>query len=308
MNRIERLTGILLLLQERPRTSQAIADHFEVSKRTILRDVQALCEMGVPVIAREGVGGGYALPDDYRLTPLPLTAHEAFLLLLALSSVTRLSDAPYSADLASLLAKLRALLPDGQWPQVEALLAAVHLHIPERHQPAPFLEPLIDAARTDAWLRVTYQSASRVSVQHLLPRRVYAQHGLWYLEAYAHEHGAVRTYRVDRVQTVEAPAPDFAPAPVETRPYDHPAHPEIRASLTPRGVAWLESEPDLGGQIQRRPDGSGTLALRCPPTEMDYFARLFARFGSEVEVHAPPELRECLLRLGQQLVTQYAKR
>ena len=53
MNRIERLTGILLLLQERPRTSQDIADHFEVSRRTILRDVQARCEMGVPVIAGE---------------------------------------------------------------------------------------------------------------------------------------------------------------------------------------------------------------------------------------------------------------
>ena len=308
MNRIERLTGILLLLQERPRTSQNIADHFEVSKRTILRDVQALCEMGVPVIAREGVGGGYALPDDYRLTPLPLTAHEAFLLLLALSSVTRLSDAPFSADLSSLLAKVRALLPDGQWPQVEALLAAVHLHVPERDQPAPFLEALIEATRTAVWLRVTYQSASRVSVQHLLPRRVYAQHGLWYLEAYAHEHNMVRTYRADRVQAVEPPDPDFAPASVQTRPYDAPEHPEIRVALTPRGVAWLESEPDIGGQIQRQPDGSGDLALRCPPSEMDYFARLFARFGSEVEVHAPPELRHRLLRLGQQLVAHYTER
>jgi len=57
MNRVDRLTAILLLLQERPRTSEEIARRFEVSKRTVLRDVQALSEMGVPVIARDGAGG-----------------------------------------------------------------------------------------------------------------------------------------------------------------------------------------------------------------------------------------------------------
>ncbi|MBC8074651.1 MAG: HTH domain-containing protein, partial [Chloroflexales bacterium] len=54
MNRVERLTGIVLLLQERPRTAEQIAAHFAVSRRTVLRDVQALCEIGVPLIAREG--------------------------------------------------------------------------------------------------------------------------------------------------------------------------------------------------------------------------------------------------------------
>ena len=90
MTRIERLAAILLLLQQRPHTSEEIAAHFEVSRRTVLRDVQALSEMGVPVIAREGPGGGYALPAEYHTTPLPLTANEAFLLLLALECFTGL--------------------------------------------------------------------------------------------------------------------------------------------------------------------------------------------------------------------------
>src|ERR1700694_2685626 len=119
MNRMERLTAIVLLLQDRPRTSDDIARRFEVSKRTVLRDVQALCEIGVPVIAREGPGGGYSLPDDYSLAPLPLTTHEAFLLLLSLRTLTRLADAPFGATRASLLAKLRAVLPQAQMPDVE---------------------------------------------------------------------------------------------------------------------------------------------------------------------------------------------
>src|SRR5512143_3452133 len=122
MNRIERLAAILLLLQERPHTSEEIARRFEVSRRTVLRDVQALSEMGVPVIAREGPGGGYSLPADYHTGPLPLTGSEAFLLLLALSAIEHLSDLPFREERATLMAKLRALLPGGTLPGAEGLL------------------------------------------------------------------------------------------------------------------------------------------------------------------------------------------
>src|SRR5512147_618357 len=111
MNHIERLAAILLLLQEHPHTSEEIARRFEISRRTVLRDVQALSEMGVPVIAREGPGGGYTLPADYHTQPLPLTRNEAFLLLLSLAAVERLSDLPFKHELASLQVKLRAVLP-----------------------------------------------------------------------------------------------------------------------------------------------------------------------------------------------------
>jgi predicted DNA-binding transcriptional regulator YafY len=78
MNRVERLTATLLLLQEKPRTAAEIAAAFEISRRTVLRDIQALSEMGVPVIAREGPGGGYWLPESYSLDPLALSTNESF--------------------------------------------------------------------------------------------------------------------------------------------------------------------------------------------------------------------------------------
>ena len=58
MTRTDRLAAIILLLQDRPRTCAEIARQFEVSRRTVMRDVQALCEIGVPVIARDGAAGG----------------------------------------------------------------------------------------------------------------------------------------------------------------------------------------------------------------------------------------------------------
>ncbi|HEY0069490.1 MAG TPA: WYL domain-containing protein [Chloroflexia bacterium] len=306
MNRIERLTAILLLLQEKPRTSSEIAHYFEVSKRTVLRDVQALCEMGVPVVSRDGAGGGYSLPSSYRLTPLPLTSNEAFLLLLALGFINRLADTPFREERASLAAKLQAILPQAQRPEVERMLATVAVDVPERAQRSPFIEALMSAAREERWVLVTYRSAARLSSLHLLPRQITTQNGYWYCRAYTFEHEEERTYRVDRIQGVSPAEERFKDMQTpEPKPYSHKSHPEVRVTLTARGVAYVESEPHLGQHIQRHADGTGHLAFRCPPTELDYYARYFAGLGAEAQVHGPQELRELLYELGGKLVEQY---
>lgn len=306
MNRIERLAAILLLLQEHAYTSEEIARRFEISRRTVLRDVQALSEMGVPVIAREGPGGGYTLPADYRTQPLPLTRNEAFLLLLSLNAVEHLSDLPFKREMVSLLTKLRALLPQGELSGAEDLLTTVAMDVPTREQRAPFLEDLLRATQSETWLRVTYQSGGRISTQHLLPKQIYTQAGFWYCRALSAERGEERTYRVDRVQDIEPPLPGFVPGPMrEALPYDHESHPEIHARLTARGADQIESEPHTGRFVRRQPGQAGELVLRCPPGELDWYTRLFASLGAEVEVLAPPELRQKMFSLGKNLVQKY---
>ena len=309
MNRIERLAAILLLLQDGPLTSDEIARRFEMSRRTILRDVQALSEMGVPVIAREGPGGGYSLAADYRTEPLPFTRNEAFLLLLALDALQQLSDLPFKQEMTTLETKLRALLPPGQVSEARGLLSRIGLQVSARAQRSPFLEALLAAAQAGRWLRVVYHSAERTSTQHLLPRQIYAQDGLWYCRAYAYERGEERTYRVDRIQALEPPAADFHPDPPhETIPYDHPSHPEIHARLTPRGADLVETDLQIGSQVKRLPGQGGEITLRCPPAELDWYARYFTGLGAEVEVLAPEELLRKLGEFGQHLLESYSKR
>jgi len=268
--------------------------------------VQALCEIGVPIVAREGVGGGYSLPPGYHLDPLPLTSDEAFLLLLALGTLERMADTPFAQARVTMMAKLRALLPDERLPEVEQLLATVGVDVPARAERAPLLEPLVAAAQQGSWIRISYQSAERRSTQHVLPRHVFAQNGYWYCRAYAFEHAAERIYRVDRIVALAPPDADFQPPPApESLPYDHESHPQIVAALSPRGVAAVESEPHIGRQIQRQDDGSGHLIFRCPPAELDWFARYFASLGADVEVCAPAELRERIGQIGRTLVERY---
>jgi predicted DNA-binding transcriptional regulator YafY len=305
VTKLERLTAIILLLQEGARTSGDIARSFEVSRRTVLRDIQALSEMGVPVIAREGVGGGYSLPGNYHVPPLPITSREAFLLLLALSTVRGLTSAPYAAERSSLLAKLRTILPQQDLLAGERMLQTVRIDIPQRPQRAPYLEPLMAAAQGGHWVRVEYKSADKISTQNILPRQVSNQNGLWYCRAYSHERKEERVFRVDRIRAF-SPSPGRYKTPPSSVPYDHPGHPEIRASFTPRGAAMAEVDPHIANRIERGADGSGDICLRCPPSELAWYARFFARFGEEVIVHGPLELRQNLRQLGRDLAERYS--
>ena len=307
MNRIERLTAILLLLQEKAHTAQEIAGHFEVSRRTVLRDVQALSEMGVPVIAREGAGGGYSLPADYSLAPLALTSREAFLLLLALNSIDRPAHMLFNRERASLLAKLRALLPENEITHLEHLLETVNVEIPGHARPAPFLEDLVQAVEQRRWLKIIYQSADQTTIRHMLPVQVSLRNGFWYCLAFNLEKEEYRTYRVDRIQSVEtAPAEIQAIPTPEQVPYEHQDHPQIIVELTARGAASLESDLHFGPRVQGLPSG-GRVTFRCPPSEIDWYARFFVGLGDEVTVLAPEELRQKMRDIGQKLADRYSK-
>jgi predicted DNA-binding transcriptional regulator YafY len=309
MNKLERMTAVLLYLQERPRTAREIAEHFEVSRRTVLRDIQALSQMGVPIIAREGAGGGLALPADYSLAPLALSPREVFLLLLALQALRQPADVPFGRERSSLEAKLRSLLPPAHRQDAEKLLANVAFPSPPGERRSPFLDLLVAAIETGSWLRGVYHSAQRTSTQHLFPRQISLENGLWYLRAYSRERGEERTYRVDRfVSLSPSDEPLEPPEPAVERPYAAETDPLILAHLTRKGAARLDSDPHLSAWLQVHPEGSARLEFRFPPSELDWYAHFFAGLGADVTIEEPPELRLRLAEMGEKLVRRYAKR
>ena len=121
VNRIDRLLGLILLLQSRRvLTAEEVAAHFELSVRTIYRDLAALSEIGVPIAAEAGVG--YSLLPGYHLPPLMFSQDEASALLIGGEMVKRFTDDSASISADSALLKIRAVLPRAQRDQVERLL------------------------------------------------------------------------------------------------------------------------------------------------------------------------------------------
>ena len=239
-----------MLLQGGKQTASEIARHFEVSRRTVFRDIEALCEMGVPIVTEAGAHGGYALMPDYSLAPLQLTSRETFLLRLALSSVSQLADTPFQQERASLLAKMQALLPERHQQDTEQLLQTIQFDIPVRKYATPFIEQLIESACTGQWLSIMYRSERGTSPQTILPRHLYSAGGYWYCRAYSQERQEERTYRVDRFTEVSTTHTREHPALQPPRlPYEHPSYSEVCIQLTARGVLVMERDPQLGDRI-----------------------------------------------------------
>ncbi|GHO84962.1 helix-turn-helix transcriptional regulator [Dictyobacter formicarum] len=302
MNRIDRLMAILLLLQGGKRSAGEIAQHFEVSRRTIQRDIDALCEMGIPIAADLGVTGGYNLPPDYSLQPLALTLHEALLLRMALSSLSQLGETPFNRERETLLAKVQTLLPRRERAHLDLFTQTLSLDVPSRSYQTPFLEYLLECANQERWVVVDYRSEKGTSQQTLLPLHLRTSAGLWYCEAYSLERAETRVYRVDRFLDVRAaaspPQVERPPAPIR---HTHPSFPEIRIHLTARGVMKLERVQHLASCLQPEAGGEGLLSLHLRPADYDWLVGVLLGLGTDAKVLAPDELRVRLQRAAQDI-------
>lgn len=301
MNRIDRLIGILIRLQGRPQTAGQLADRFEVSQRTILRDIDALSQVGVPIIATTGRNGGYEIASGFWLPPLHLTPEEATVVLLALDQLGDETSSPLGAAHRTVLEKVRSTLHPATRTVVDSnrrLLQVV------RDGVAPsdaVLTRMRSAVEQQEWVEITYAGVNGTSIRAILPTLIYVAGGRWYTRAIDARRSGVRHFRIDRMELVRSttapPNGDeiIRRATSEAKPYADVSHPEVCARLTPKGMIFALDHPDLRAAVV--PDGEGgRLAFRCPPEELPYYGRELLRLGPDVTVDSPAELRRWMTR------------
>ncbi len=226
MNRFDRMLGILLVLRGGEAVpAQELARRFEVLRRTVYRDVEALAELGVPVYARRGWEGGFQLLEGYFLPPLMFATGEAVSLLLGLALLHRLPARPFAAELETAERKLLAAVPE----RLRAVLAhardivgfetlSADVFHPEPDNPAPLPAPgeAHDSRVTEAWLQAILDRR-RLELRYHSPYRAEAKpatveplgllwdRGRWYLAGRrASGDEAVRLWRADRVLEIRA--------------------------------------------------------------------------------------------------------
>ena len=304
MNRTDRLTGIILALRGGRQTAAQLAARFEVSRRTILRDVAALGEIGVPVVSTAGAGGGLELADGYWLPPLHLTTDEATLLLLALGALGSAEESPFGDERRSVEEKLRAALRPEVALAADEALRTLTIAPPRGDVPPAHLRLVRAAIRRQTWVRVRYRSLRREAEHLLQPRRLYVEEGRWYCAAVAFAAGAERVFRLDRMASIDpAPTPPEAEAALRAagapRPaYDDPSHPEVVVRLTEAGLLRAEIEPAIVRATSPIAGGGWEARFRCPPDELPYYARILIALGTDAETVAPASLRAMIRDLA----------
>jgi predicted DNA-binding transcriptional regulator YafY len=209
MNRTDRLYAIveeLRVVAPRPRSASWLADRFEISSRTVERDISAMQQSGVPIWAEPGRTGGYCLDPVRSLPPVNFTPDEAVAMAIALQGM---KATPYRATAASALRKLVAAMAPADATVADSLIERIHvLETPE--VPAPMRREIVDAITSGRVVRMTYSDRDGVTTsREIEPLGYVVRDDAWYLVAWCRSREAIRAFRTDRIQganpTAEVP-------------------------------------------------------------------------------------------------------
>ncbi|WP_405432735.1 helix-turn-helix transcriptional regulator [Micromonospora sp. NBC_00617] len=321
--RASRLVSLLLLLQARGRmTAAELADALEVSVRTVYRDVESLGAAGVPVYAERGPAGGYRLLDGYRTRLTGLTAGEAEALFLA-GVPGPAAELGLGSVLATAELKLRAALPADLADPGGRIRQRFHLDAPSwfrEPEPTPHLAALATSVWEDRRVRVRYRrwQVPREVTRILDPLGVVLKAGRWYLVAAA--SGQVRTYRVGAIlelTVLDEPAErptgfDLAACWQEhAERYERGVYrAEARVRMTVAALARTTHllPPAMSRAAQDHaggPDADGWVTTTVPIESVRHGCVEMLKLGAQVEVLAPPELRERLASTAHALAALY---
>ena len=200
MNRIDRLMGILTLLQSRKyMPAERIAEKFSISIRTVYRDVKALTEIGVPVSFE--TGRGYFIVQGYFLPPVSFTNEEANALLLMESIASRFGDNSIKKHYETALHKVKTVLRGTQKDKIEQLeLQIKAVSCDYTQNDFAYLTPLQEAIASQTCITIEYQNnKNEVSVRKLEPIGLLFYALNWHLIAWCHWRNDYRDFRVSRI-------------------------------------------------------------------------------------------------------------
>jgi predicted DNA-binding transcriptional regulator YafY len=212
MNRIDRLYALVEELRAagpRGRTAGRLAEHFEVSVRTIERDLSALGQAGVPLATKQGRTGGYTLDRSMSLPPLNFTPREAAAIAVALS---RNEHVLFTRDARSAMQKIVAAMPDRALDEARATAEKVRLLVQPTPDPdAEIAETIWRAVRDNQALRIRYTDVGGIETEREIePQHIVVGPNGSYLTAWCHLRGDDRVFRMDRITQAErTPSPPF---------------------------------------------------------------------------------------------------
>jgi predicted DNA-binding transcriptional regulator YafY len=316
--RADRLLSIIMLLQARGRmTTRRLAEELGVSRRTILRDIDALSLAGVPVYAEGGHGGGIALDENYRTTLTGLQDREVRALFVAQHAQV-LDEVGLGEAAKSTLLKLLAVLPASQQPSVE--------HIRQRllidsawwwrdTQPPPFWDQLQQAVYDDRCIQAVYERHDGETIERMLePYSLIAKSSLWYL--LAQHQGELHTYRVARFQRITLLDTHFQ----RRKDFDLATYWQTHLQEFKEAIAGyrftLRLPPDRLSFVRRlipgryhvldTPDATGWLTVQFDLESPDLARMLVFGLGQPVEIVEPLELKEAVLRAARDLLASQA--
>ncbi|REE05834.1 helix-turn-helix transcriptional regulator [Marinoscillum furvescens] len=316
MNRIDRLTAILIHLQSKRRVPLLeLEDRFEVSRRTVFRDIRSLMDAGVPI------GGdaseGYFIVEGYHLPPVMFDQNEAAALLVAGKVMERNGDSGLATNFQNALLKIKAVLRYSDKEYLEKLdeqIAVMVPKLPDHLSQNSFTSEIQQAIALRKQLKIEYYSSysQEVNQRIIEPLGLVFYSNRWHLIAHCQMRKALRDFRTDRIRQLSILStsynPDDYPNYIEylNRSMEGSQSYEVVVDFSKKAAHIIQDQRYYQGFIEEEKLESKVRMKFLTPS-LDYFARWLMMFCSDAHVVSPPALLEKLHDYTVELSTHLEK-
>lgn len=299
--KIDRLIGILsILLQKETTTAPELAEHFEVSKRTINRDIEALSKAGVPIQTTQGYGGGISIMNGYRMDRTLLTSRDMQMILAGLRSLDSVSGNSYYGQLMEKLQAGSSEMISGR----DSIL--IDLSSWYKTSLAPKISVIQDAIEDRHILEFYYYAPSGESKRSIEPYYVVFKWTSWYVYGWCRKRKDYRLFKLNRMDKLKETDKKFvcrnAPVPDMSSQLAFPRNIILRALFEP-DMKWRLVE-EFGPDCYEVQD-DGRLLLIRDYSDMENLTMWMLTFGDKVEVIEPVEVREKLKTIAEAMIKMY---
>lgn len=312
MHKAQRLIQLIMKVNERKKfTIQEMADECGVSRRTMIRDLMELSELGVPLYSEAGPRGGYRVLREKVLPPISFTEHEAIALFFACQSLRNYNSLPFKNEVNTALDKFFHYLSSELKQKIERMQQRLVFWVPPHEIDVSFLKELLEAALEQRVVAIMYEASSRRE-RMIQPLGIYTMNGLWYCQAYCFSAEDYRVFRVDRVKEFSLEADqskklNMAEEDIKSwvMRINEGDTLDLEVDLTPEGVRRCQSDLWLSQWINLHADGSGTIRTKMSTSFTPWTVHFFLGFGMEAKVKRPLVVREQIQSKLRQLISQY---
>jgi predicted DNA-binding transcriptional regulator YafY len=315
MHKAKRIMELMMAVNRKKKfTIKELAEEFQVSSRTISRDLLELSELGVPLYSEVGPHGGYRILKERVLPPIAFTEKEAVAIFFATHALRHFSSLPFETEFSSALNKFYFYMPEDVRDRIEQMKNRVDIVVPNRKAESPYLSTLLDGSIHQKVLLIDYESRGTESSREIQPIGIYAKDGFWFCPAYCFLRSDFRVFRCDRIHSV-------VPSTSTTQPIDlqniHLANRVMRSKnkqkmtrlhveLSREGAQRCETELWLTSRLHFRKDGTAWLDGNLPESDIPFIAEYLISLGKEATVQDPPELVDCMKRKLSEILAKYA--
>ncbi len=315
MNRIDRLTAILIQLQtKRVVKAEEIADRFDISLRTVYRDVKALMEAGVPIGSE--AGKGYFIVDGYHLPPVMFSQEEASAMLTAGKLVEKMTDDSVRKAYESALLKIKSVLNDHDKDYLENLQSSIQVfRFPDQQaEPAnEYMSEVTRAVSRKEVLHINYYSANtgEATERKVEPIGMVYYSGRWHLIAWCRLRNGYRDFRVDLIRSLKSTGENFDSRNLLTlQEYfnrltqEHQGMQKVTVIFDKSVAKFVRHAKYYYGYVSEDVL-ENAVRMTFLVGGLDNFCRWLMMHGTAVEIESPTLLRETMDRLIEELASHY---